>query len=114
MSVNTAPQRPMAAVGETNNFAVSVAGSLDTDESVTGTPTIAEQTTSDLTISNVAVSSSVLTINGESVAVGAAIQFKVLGQLEAKSAYLLKITFTTSSSPAQTKVKYIKFRVATE
>lgn len=110
MSDNTAPELPTAAVGEVNLYSVSFAGVLDTGESLTGTPTVAEQSTSDLTISNVSVSSSALTINGKTVAAGEAVQFKVSGQLTANSPYTLKITVGTDSTPAQTKVKYVKFK----
>ena len=100
----------MAVVGETNNFAVSFAGVLDSGEVLTGTPTVVEVTTSDLTIANVAVNSSALTINERTVAIGNAVQFNVLGQLAANSPYTLKITAMTDASPAQTKIKYVKFR----
>lgn len=111
MGINTAPERPVAAVGETNLFSVSFAGVLDSGESLTGTPTVAEQTSSDLTISNVSVNTVALTINDRTVAIGDAVQFKVIGQLAATMTYLLKITATTDSSPAQTKVKYVEFKV---
>ena len=109
MGLNTADERPVAAVGETNNFAVSFVGVLDSGELLSGTPTVAEQTTSDLTISNEAVNTSALTINDRSVAIGKAVQFSVSGQTTANSPYTLKITVSTDSSPAQTKVKYITF-----
>jgi len=114
MGVNTAPERPVAVPGETNAFAVSFAGVLDSGESLTGTPTVAEQTTSDLTIANVAVNTSALTINNQSVAVGAAVQFTVAGQLTANSPYTLKITAATDATPAQTKIKYVVFHVDTD
>ena len=113
MSLSTAPQRPVAVVGETNNFSVSFAGRLDSGEVMTGTPTAVEQTSSDLTISNVAVNTAALTINDISVAIGNAVQFKVLGQLVANTPYTVKITAGTDSTPAQTKVGYVIFKVET-
>jgi len=111
MGINRAPERPVVAVGETNLFSVSLVGVLDSGESATGTPIVTEQTTSDLTIENISVSSAELTINDRAVAAGSAIQFKVFGQLAANSPYLLKITFGTDSTPAQTKIKYVEFKV---
>jgi hypothetical protein len=112
MSANIAAEMPTLAVGETNNFAVSFANVLDSGELLTGTPTVADEgSATDLTISNVTVNSAALTINGLSVAAGEAVQFKVRGQSVAKSPYTLKITVTTDSSPAQTKVRAIRFNV---
>jgi len=108
VGINTAAERPVAAVGETNNFAVSFAGVLDDGELLTGTPTVAEQTTSDLTIGNEAVSTTALIINDRSVPIGEAVQFNASGQVAGKS-YQIKITVSTDATPAQTKVKYIEF-----
>ena len=109
MTLNTAPERPVTAVGETNLFSVSFVGVLDSGESLTGTPTVTEVGTSDLTIENKVVSTTSLTINGKSVAAGKAVQFKVSGQAVANSPYTVKITVSTDSTPAQTKVKFVKF-----
>jgi len=110
MPANTAPERPVIAVGETRNVAVSFVDVLDDDELLTGTPTIVEVTTNDLTLTNKTVNTSVLTINGHSVAIGKAIQFKVSGQLVANSPYTIKITVSTNA--AQTLVKYVVLSVA--
>ena len=112
MSDNTAPERPTLAVGETRNFAVSFAGVLDSGETLTGTPTIAEVTTTDLTIGSKLVSTTALTINGVSVAAGLAVTFSVTGQLVTHTPYTIKITVGTTSTPAQTLVKYVTFSVA--
>ena len=111
MAVNTASQVPVLVVGETRNFAVSFANVLDAGETLTGTPTVAEQTTTDLTIANKVVSTAALTILGSTVAIGKAVQFKVSGQLVAGSPYTIKITAGTTSTPAQTPVKYVTFTV---
>jgi len=109
MTLNLAEERPVTAVGETNNFAISFVNILDEGELVIGTPTVVEETTSDLTISNKAVNTSTLIINSKTVIAGKAVQFSVSGQLEASSPYVIKITVGTDSTPAQTKVKYVKF-----
>lgn len=108
----TAAQRPVLATGDVRNCAVSFAEQLDAGEALTGTPTVQEQTTTDLTIASVAVSTTVLAINGVSVAVGEAVQFKVSGQLTTHTPYKLKITATTNSTPAQTLVRYVYFTVS--
>lgn len=112
MPANTAPQKPTIAVGEIRNVAVSFADVLDSGELLTGTPTVVEVTTTDLTLSSKAVNTAALTINGESVAIGKAVQFRVSGQLVANSPYTIKITVSTDASPAQTLVKYVTFEAA--
>lgn len=114
MRYNTAPEIPTLAVGETRNCAVSFVGVLDSGESLTGTPTIVEETTSDLTLTSKVVSTAALTINSKSVPLGKAVQFRVSGQLAAGSPYTIKITVGTTSTPAQTLVKYVEFNVDTE
>ena len=114
MGANTAPERPTLAVGETRNFAVSFVNILDSGESLTGTPTVAEETTTDLTLSNKAVNTVALTINGKTVAVGKAVQFRASGFKVSGSPYIIKITVGTTASPAQTLVKYVKFYTDTE
>lgn len=114
MPANTAPQRPVVAVGETRNVSVSFVDLLDSGEVLTGTPTIVEVTTTDLTISNKRVSTTATTINGETVAIGKAVQFKVSGQLTTNSPYTIKITVGTDASPAQTFVKYVRLAVDTD
>ena len=113
MGQNTAPQRHQIAVGEVRNHAVSFADVLDAGELLTGTPTVAEQTTSDLTISNEAVSTSALTINHNTVPAYEAVQFSVSDQ-KAATAYKIKITVSTDATPAQTLVKYVEFDGVTE
>lgn len=114
IGANTAPQQPTLAVGETRLFSVSFAGKLSTSETLTGTPTVTEQTTSDLTIANKAVSTTALTIDGETVAIGEAVQFTVAGQLAANSPYTVAITCGTTSTPAQTLKGYVTFLVDTK
>lgn len=109
MGAITASQRPPAATGDTRNCACSFAAQLDSGESLTGTPTVVEQTTTDLTIASKAVNTAVLTINGTSVAIGAAVQFKVSGMKTTGSPYTIKVTVSTNATPAQTLVRYFVF-----
>lgn len=110
MSRNTAPEIPTLAVGETILHSVSFEGVLDSGESLSGTPAITEVTTSDLTITNKVVSTEELIINGRAVAAGKAVQCLISGQ-QIDITYTVKIVVATDSSPAQTKVKFFKFKV---
>lgn len=111
MAANTARERPTVVVGEIRLFSVSFDDKLDSGESLTGTPTVVEETTTDLTITNKAVSTSALTINNKSVAAGRAVQFKVTGFLVANSPYTILITCGTDSDPDQTVKGRVKFEV---
>lgn len=73
---------------------------LDSGELLTGVPSVTSDTTG-LTIGSVTLSIETLTINGKSVAAGQAVQFNVAGGVDGVD-YLLQITATTDSSPAQT------------
>jgi hypothetical protein len=100
---------PPMAVGDDRPFAYSFVGTLDDGDTLTGTPTVAEQTTSDLTITNKAVSSTELTINSAAVPAAMAVQFNVSGQLLATGKYLIKITVT--SVAGDTVNRYLRFPV---
>lgn len=104
--MSTAVQVGEMAAGETRNAAVSFVDELDSGELLTGTPTVAEQTTSDLMISNAVVSSTALTIQGESVASGLAVTFRVTGGV-AGTTYTIKITATTDAALAQTVIGFV-------
>ena len=101
--MSTAPQRQSKTASEVRNVAVSFANVLDSGELLTGTPTVVEVTTSDLTLGSKAVNTAILTINGISTPVGEAVQFNVSGGT-AEVEYTIKITCSTDSSPAQTVI----------
>lgn len=90
-------------VGTEGLFSVSIDGQLDLGTQATGTPTIVESVSSDLTISSVTVSTASLTINYDTVTVGRAIQFKAIGFV-AGVRYKLVITYTTDSTPSAVRV----------
>lgn len=104
---HTASQIPSMVVGETKNAAVDFTQVLDSGEALTGTPLVVELTTTDLTITNKAVNTAVVSILGESVAIGKAVQFSVTGVV-AGTTYEVSITVTTDSTPAQTLVKKVR------
>lgn len=92
-----AEQRYCKTTGETRALAFDMGPTLDSGELCNGTPTVVEVRTSDLTIGSVAVSTAELTINGETVAIGEAVQCTVAAGLAGRS-YLLKVTSTTDGS----------------
>ena len=96
------PQRQTCRVGETRTPAVSFVDLLESGELLTGTPTVTEVTTTDLTLDNKAVNTGELTINSKTVAIGQAVQFRVSDQSVANSPYTLLVTVSTDATPAQT------------
>jgi len=94
---------------ETRNIAVSFAGKLDSGELLTGTPTVAEVTTTDLTFASEAVNTAAITINGLSTATGKAVQFSVTGG--SVGTYEIKIAVSTDSTPGQVLYGTIKLKV---
>ncbi len=111
MGENTAPQRPRLTPNETRLFSVSFAGQLDSGELLTGTPLVTEETTSNLTITNKALNTAVLTVNDVEVAIGQAVQFLVTGQLVATGAYKIRVKCGTDATPAQTIEGFVDFDV---
>lgn len=95
--------------GETRNGKVSFTDILDTGEVLTGTPTVTVSP-SGPTISNAAVNTSAVTVDGESVAIGHAVTFKVTGGT-AGTTYTLTVTASTDATPAQTFKKYVGLEV---
>ena len=99
----TLEQRPSISEGDVDVVSIDCTNYLDADELLTGTPTVAEVDTDDLSFSNIGVSQSELTILRKSVEIGHAVQFKVAGQ-QSGVTYRVRVTFYTDSSPQRTKV----------
>ena len=110
LTMSVAIETQFKKAAEERLVSVSLAGKLDSGELLTGTPTIVEVTTSDLTLANKAVSTAQLTISGRTVAIGQAVQFKVSGGT-AGTTYTIRITVTTDSTPAQTLVLDVVLKV---
>ena len=106
----TTPARRFKTATEVRNVAVSFVGKLDSGELLTGTPTITEVDTSALTLTNKAVSSAALTINGVSVITGQALTFTVSGGV-AGTAYQITCNCGTDASNAQTLIATINLVV---
>jgi len=97
---------------ETRTISVDYTDKLDSGESLSGTPTITEVTSSDLTISGAQLNSGALTINGVSVAANKAAQCQVAGGTSGTTYQVLIQVGTDASSPgAQTFYDTIKIEV---
>lgn len=101
----TLTQRHTLSVGATRLVRINGTNDLDDGASFTGTPTVAEVTTTDLTLDNKAVNTATYSdsVTGETVAIGKGIQFTVAGGTR-NYTYRVRVTCSTDSSPAETLV----------
>ncbi len=101
MPVELEPRYPIS-INDVELVSIQYTDHLDSGESLTGTPTVVEVTTSDLTLANKAVNSAtyVDSIVGNTVAIGAAVQFTVTTTTAAT--YKIRVTVSTDASPART------------
>lgn len=99
MTVLDAIARRYKGASEVRNCAVDFSRKLDVGESLTGTPTVTISPTGP-TLSDKAVNTSALTINGDVVPIGSAVQFKVTGGTA--GVYTITATCGTTATPAQT------------
>ena len=99
---------PEVGVNEDFNGAYSVVKRLDAGELLTGTPTVVELGSSDLTIGDKLVNTAELTIEKRVVAVGKAIQFSCTGHVAGRT-YRLRCLCGTDSTPAQVRGGIVKF-----
>lgn len=95
-----------SSVGETLTAEVDYTDRLDSDETLSGTPTIASSGAG-LTVSSPAVNAAALTILGTSVAIGKAVTFTAV----AVTAGLYTVTVTVGTSQSQTLVRAVKVRI---
>lgn len=107
----TAPEIPIAVVGESFLASMSWAEVLDSGRTLASVVSAVEKTTSDLTIASASVSDSALTISGQSVAAGEAVQMLISGHVVANSPYTLIVTVTINSTPVQTRIRKFQFEV---
>ena len=89
--------------GDTAAIAMDFTPLLRSGELLTGTPTVTEVDGSDLTIANVGKNTAQITVNGSTVAIGAAVQCTVAGGSAGK--YRVRVSCGTDSTPAQTLVR---------
>ena len=100
MGLVTLSELYYVSTGDIELVLVDCADHLGT-ETISGTPTMTEITTTDLTISSVQATTAALTIKGRSVTAAQAVQALVQGFV-AESTYNLKMTAVTHGSPSRT------------
>jgi hypothetical protein len=110
---NTAPQRRTKTASETRNVAVSFVDVLDVGELLTGTPTVVEVTSTDLTLTNKAVNGSSLVVNDVTCLAGQVVTFTVAGGV-AGTDYQIRITATSNAGNAQTLQATVRLRVTAD
>lgn len=100
---------PRISEGDVELFAIDYTAWLDGDEVLTGTPTVTEVTTTDLTLSSKQVNTAAITVQDEIVAIGKAVQFKVADQTASTADYIIEVTVSTDSG--RTILRRLKFNV---
>lgn len=99
------------SVSETEVVSINYSDVLDSGELLTGTPTVTEVSTANLSLANKLVSTATYTesFSGETVAIGKAVQFTVT--TSTAGLYQIRVSVATDSSPARTLVRdlYVRF-----
>ena len=106
------PQQHRASVGATEVCYVDFTSILYSSESLTGTPTVVEIGTSDLTMASTdcyVTSATYVDDEGTTVAAAKAVTFSLTGGTVANSPYSLTVTAATNSTPARVLLYKIKF-----
>lgn len=88
------------SVGDVELLMYDCTDHLDSDESLTGAPTIVESGSTNLTISEVAITTATETIKGRSVTAGKAVRALVEGFVSGTT-HRLTITVDTDGEPAR-------------
>ena len=104
--MTTAREIRYKQAGEKRNVKVDASEKLDSSESLTGTPVVAEVGGSDLTIADEAVNSAEMTVKRDTEAAKRGYKFSVSGGTAGKT-YELKITCSTNDSVAQNFEDYV-------
>lgn len=102
---NTAAELRIKSASEVVAGKVSFVGKLEGTELLSGTPTVAEQGTSDLTLASPAVSTAALTISGATVAIGNAVTFTISGGTAGTTYTILVQCGTDASNTRNGRVK---------
>lgn len=108
MSIVFAKQVREKAASDDTPISVDFSATLDSGDTLTGTPTITEVTTSDLTLANKTVNASAVVVNGVSRAAGQVIQFSCTG---GDGGELYKIKMSCDTTNGRTIVRGVKLRV---
>lgn len=103
--MTTAQEIGEYAPHETRRTVAAFDNALVDGVTLTGTPTVNEQTTSDLTIADVALNSAAVTVYRDGVAVSVAANLAVVFSITGGTAgkpYTVRVTATTTGTPAET------------
>ena len=99
------------STGETEVVSINYSDVLDSGELLSGTPTVSEVSTSNLTLANKLVNTAtyVESFSGETISVGKAVQFTVT--TGTAGLYQIRVTVSTDSTPTRTLVRdlYLRF-----
>lgn len=95
---------------EVKNFAVRFDADLVTDEDLTGTPTVVELYTSDLTISNVGLNLAERLVSGLNIAANRAVEFTVAGGTRGQ-VYTLEVRGGSNATYPQTLTRQVRLMV---
>ena len=107
----TLDQVRTVSVGDVEMAAVDCTPWLDSGELLTGSVTVQEITTDDLTLENASVSTEELTVMDVVVAIGKAIQFKVdAANAVADTVYRVRFEVNTNASPARKIIRDVLFK----
>lgn len=104
----TLAQRPVISAGDVDIAAIDYTNWLDSGETLTGTPTATEITTTHLTLSSVTVTTAAMTILNNSVSASKAVSFRISGQ-QAGEVYRVRVSAATS----QTRTKKVDVIIRT-
>lgn len=92
------------SAGATRTHKIDYTDWLDGTALLTGTPTVAEVTTSALTIGAAVVNQTAVTINSRTVAIGKAVMFNVTTPANgAGTVYRVRVTASTDDNPANSE-----------
>ncbi len=108
--MSDAPQRHTKTESEERNIALDIRGKLDAGEVLTGSPSVEEVTTTDLTLSNKALNTTIITVNGLQVPISQAVQFKCVGGV-AGTTYTIRVSCATTSNPFQFLIENLHLKV---
>lgn len=111
-----APQTHVKTSAEARLCTVSFRDILSSGELLTGTPTVAEVTTSDLTLTSKAINTVAVPVGDvypEQVAIGQAVQYLAAGGT-AGTTYTIRVTCGTDGSAAQTLSRRVRLQVVTD
>jgi len=100
--VYTIPYKRQISEGEERTVTIAVDRDLDAGESLTGTPTVVELLTSDLTFASESINSAATDVEGRTIAIGKAVSFFVQGGV-AGTTYSVQVTCSSNSSPVQVR-----------